>query len=293
MFVVGLTAVAFAGRGTAGSGTLAVAVAPTVLGGLLWFAGALALGIAWRRPEVLPPGARRVRDLLAGPTAGIGAVLGASWLGGLALVVAGTLAGADPRAALVPGVGDEGPPAVAVVVAVVVFAPAVLLGALAFCLGVPVVGRTPFGDPGTELVDLLGTGPSWFLAPLVGVVVCTLGGMVAALHAPTPDAALRRGWALGPALALTLALVAVVTAVAAGPFAARLDLAPAVVLGLAWGALGGLLGAVIAPGLPAALRGGRLGPTSSTAGRVVGLVLVVSFLGAALVIGLAAANQVG
>ena len=293
VFVVGLAAVALAGRGSTGSGTLTVAAAPTVLGGLLWFGGALALGIAWRRPDVLPPGARRVRDHLAGPTAGIGAVLGASWLGGLALVVAGTLAGAsDPRAALLPEVGNEGPPAVAVVVAVVVFAPTVLLAALAYCLGVPVEGRTPFGDTGTGLVDLLGTGPSWWLAPLVGGVVCTLGGMVAALHAPTPDAALRRGWALGPALALVLGLVAVVTAVSAGPFAARLDLAPALVLGLAWGALGGLLGAVIAPGLPAPLRGGRLGPTSSTAGRGVGVAVVVSFLAAALAIGLAAANQV-
>ncbi|MFC5063186.1 hypothetical protein [Actinomycetospora atypica] len=296
VFVVGLTAVALAGRGTSGGGTLTVAVAPTVLGGLLWFAGALALGIAWRRPEVLPPGARRVRDLLAGPTAGIGAVLGASWLGGLALVVAGTLAGAsDPSAVLLPDVPGEGTgtPAVAVVVAVVVFAPAVLLGALAFCLGVPVVARTPFGDAGTGLVDLLGVGPSWWLAPLVGVVVCTLGGMAAALHAPTPDAALRRGWALGPALAVVLGLVAVVTAVSAGPFAVRLDLAPAVVLGLAWGSLGGLLGALVAPGLPAPLRGGRLGPASSAVGQVVGVLLVVSFLGTALAIGLAAANQVG
>jgi hypothetical protein len=173
------------------------------------------------------------------------------------------------------------------VVALVVFAPTALLAAFAFCLGVPLVGSGPTGDAEVGLVHLLGSGPSWWLAPLVGAVVCALGGMVAALHAPSPDAAVRRGWTLGPALAVVLALVTLVTGLWAGPFGIRLDLAPAVVLGLGWGALGGLLGAVVAPGLPPALRRGRLG--GSATGQVVGVLVVVAFLGAALVIGLAAA----
>ena len=77
------------------------------------------------------------------------------------------------------------------------------------------------------------------------------------------------------------------TALSAGPIGVRLDLATAVVLGLGWGAVGGLLGAVVAPGLPPALRQGRLG--DSPTGQVVGVLVVVGFLGAALVIGFAAA----
>ncbi|HEY2192732.1 MAG TPA: hypothetical protein VGH76_10600 [Actinomycetospora sp.] len=48
---------------------------------------------------------------------------------------------------------------------------------------------------------------------------------------------------------------------------------------------------VVAPGLPPALRQGRLG--GSQAGQVVGVLVVVGFLGAALVIGFAAAANVG
>ncbi len=151
----------------------------------------------------------------------------------------------------------------------------------------PLVGRGPTGESDIGLVHLLGAGPSWWLAPLVGAIVCVLGGMVAALHAPSPDDAVRRGWTLGPALAAVLALLTVVTALSAGPLGLRLDLAPAVVLGLGWGAVGGLLGAVVAPGLPPSLRQGRLG--SSPTGQVVGVLVVVGFLGAALVIGFAAA----
>jgi hypothetical protein len=173
------------------------------------------------------------------------------------------------------------------VVAAVVFAPTALLGAFAFCLGVPLVGRGPTGRSDVGLVHLLGDGPSWWLAPLVGAVVCVLGGMVAALHAPSPDDAVRRGWALGPALAAVLGLLTVVTALSADPLGVQLDLAPAVVLGLGWGAVGGLLGAVIAPGLPPGLRQSRL--SGSPVGQVVGVLVVVGFLGAALVIGFAAA----
>ena len=302
VFLVGLTAITLAGRVATTGGTITVAVLPTLLGGTLWCAGALALAIAWRRPDALPPGPRRARDVLAGPTAGVGAVLGSCWLGGLALVVAGVLARAASgtptgTAAWLPGgvpgaIGSSGagPGAAAglvAVVAVVAFAPTALLGAFAFCLGVPLIGRGPTGRSDVGLGHLLGDGPSWWLAPLVGAVVCVLGGMVAALHAPSPDDAVRRGWALGPALATVLGLLTVVTALSADPLGVQLDLAPAVVLGLGWGAVGGLLGAVIAPGLPPALRQGRL--SGSPVGQVVGVLVVVSFLGAALVIGFAAA----
>ena len=298
-FLVGLTGIALTGRVATTGGTITVAVLPTLLGGALWCAGALALAIAWRRPDALPPALRRARDLLAGPTAGVGAVLGSCWLGGLALVVAGALARAAQgpsagAAGRLPGgvsgaVGASGSSAagLVVVVAVVVLAPTALLGAFAFCLGVPLVARGPTGRSDLGLVHLLGEGPSWWLAPLVGAIVCVLGGMVAALHASSPDDAVRRGWALGPALAAVLALLTVVTALSADPLGVELELAPAVVLGLGWGAVGGLLGAVIAPGLPPALRQGRLG--GSPTGQVVGVLVVVGFLGAALVIGFAAA----
>jgi hypothetical protein len=303
VFLAGLTAIALTGRVATIGGTITVSVLPTLLGGALWLAGALAVAIAWRRPEALPPGLRRTRDVLAGPTAGIGAVLGSCWLGGLALVVAAVLARATQgpsagTAGWLPdgvsgAVGSSGSSAAGLVavVAVVVFAPTALLGAFAFCLGVPLVGRGPTGQSDVGLVHLLGTAPAWWLAPLVGAVVCVLGGMVAALHAPSADEAVRRGWALGPALAAVLALLTMVTALSAAPLGVELDLAPAVVLGLGWGAVGGLLGAVIAPGLPPALRQGRLG--SSAGGQVVGVLVVVGFLGAALVIGFATAANVG
>jgi hypothetical protein len=299
VFLVGLVAITLTGRVVTTGGTITVAVLPTLLGGALWLAGALAFAIAWRRPDALPPGLRRTRDVLAGPTAGVGAVLGSCWLGGLALVVAGVLARAvqapsAEAAGWLPGgvsgaVGSSGSSAAGLVavVALVVYAPTALLGAFAFSLGVPLVGRGPTGQSDVGLVHLLGGGPSWWLAPLVGAIVCTLGGMVAALHASSPDDAVRRGWALGPALAAVLGLLTVVTELSAGPLGVALDLAPAVVLGLGWGAVGGLLGAVIAPGLPPALRQGRLG--GSSVGQVVGVLVVVGFLGAALAIGFAAA----
>ena len=297
VFLAGLAAITLTGRVTTTGGTITVDVLPTLLGGALWCTGALALAIAWRRPDALPPGLRRARDVLAGPTAAIGAVLGSCWLCGLALVVAGVLAraahGTTAGASWGPGglsaATGSGAPAAGLValVAVVVFAPTVLLGAFAFCLGVPLVGRGPTGRSDIGLAHLLGDGPSWWLAPLVGAVVCVLGGMVAALHASSPDDAVRRGWALGPALAAVLGLLTVVTALSADPLGVELDLAPAVVLGLGWGAVGGLLGAVVAPGLPPSLRQGRLG--GSSGGQVVGVLVVVGFLGAALVIGVAAA----
>jgi hypothetical protein len=301
VFLTGLTAITLAGRVATTGGSIAVAVLPTLLGGALWCAGALALAIAWRRPDALPPGLRRARDVLAGPTAGVGAVLGSCWLGGLALVVGGVLARAAQgtsggTSGRVPGgLGAVGSSAssgasaagLVAVVAVVVFAPTALLGAFAFCLGVPLVGSGPTGRSDVGLVHLLGEGPSWWLAPLVGAVVCVLGGMVAALHASSPDDAVRRGWALGPALAAVLALLTVVTTLSADPLGVELDLAAAVVLGLGWGVVGGLLGAVIAPGLPPGLRQGRLG--GSRSGQVVGVLVVVGFLGAALAIGFAAA----
>ncbi|MDL5159165.1 hypothetical protein [Actinomycetospora termitidis] len=289
LFVIGLGGLAALGRTSAAAGTLSVDLATTLLGGTLWFGGALVLAIAWRRPDALPPALRRARDLLAGPVAGLGAVLGACWLGGLALVVAGALARTDTPA--LPTAGTA--PPVATVLLVVVLAPTALLAAFAVCLGVPLSGRGPFVDGDLGLVHLLGAGPSWWLAPLVAGVVCTLGGMVAALHARGPDEAVRRGWLLGPALAALLAVAVPVTSLVVGPFGARLDLATAVVLGLAWGAAGGLLGAVIAPGLPPALRSGRLGPRTSKAGEVVAVVVVVAFLAGALAIGFAAAAQVG
>ncbi|MCD2196060.1 zinc ribbon domain-containing protein [Actinomycetospora endophytica] len=303
LFLAGLTAIALAGRAATTGGTITVAVLPTLLGGALWFTGALVLVAAWRRPDVLSPACRRVRDLLAGPAAGVGAVLGSCWLGGLALLVSGVLARAaggtpvQPTRWVPAGVSDaataSGPSTAGVlaVVAVAVLAPTAVLGAFAFCLGIPVTGRGPTGENTVGLVHLLGQGPSWWLAPLVGAVVCVLGGMVAALHASSAEEALRRGWALGPALAVALALVTVVTSLSAGPLGLGLDVLPAVVLGLGWGALGGLLGAVVAPGLPAALRRGRLG--DSATGQVVGVLVVVGFLGAALVIGLAAAARAG
>ncbi|NMO92944.1 hypothetical protein [Actinomycetospora sp. TBRC 11914] len=297
-FLLGLAGIALTGHAVATGGAISVAVLPTLLGGALWFSGALAFALAWRRPDTLPPGLRRARDVLAGPTAGAGAVLGSCWLGGLALVVAGALARAGRgtgTAGLLPGgwsdaAGSSPTAGLVAVVALVVFAPTALLAAFAFCLGVPLVGHGPTGDAEVGLVHLLGSGPSWWLAPLVGTIVCALGGMVAALHAPSPDAAVRRGWALGPALAVGLGLLTVVTALSAGPFGVELDLAPAVVLGLGWGAVGGLLGAVVAPGLPPALRQGRLG--GSPTGQVVGVLVVVGFLGAALVIGFAAAANI-
>ncbi|MEJ2866238.1 hypothetical protein WCD74_00585 [Actinomycetospora sp. OC33-EN08] len=290
LFVIGLGAVAALGRASAEGGSITVDVPSTLLGGALWFGGALVLAIGWRRPDALPPALRPARDLLAGPVAGLGAVLGACWLGGLALVVAGALA----RSATLPAVPTTtSAPPVATVLLVVVLVPTALLTAFAVCLGVPLTGRGPFLEGEVGLVHLLGAGPSWWLAPLVAAVVCTLGGMVAALQATDPDDAVRRGWLLGPALAALLALAVPVTGAAVGPFVARLDLATGVVLGLAWGAVGGLLGAVIAPGLPPALRSGRLGPRVTTAGQVVGVVVVVAFLVAALAIGFAAAARVG
>ncbi|MCD2187731.1 hypothetical protein [Actinomycetospora soli] len=295
LFLAGLTAVALTGRAAAGDGTLTVGVAPTLVGGAVWFGGALALAIAWRRPDALPPALRGLRDLLAGPVAGLGAILGSCWLAGLALVVASVLArsGAVPTPTALGGtLGSDTPPVVAVLL-VVVFAPAALLVAFAVALGVPLSPRVPFADAQVGLTHLLGEGPSWWLAPLVAGVVCTLGGMVAALHAPGPDAAVRRGWALGPALALLLAAAVPATTVVVGPFGLQLDLATAVVLGLAWGTVGGLLGAVVAPGLPPALRSGRLGPASTPLGQATGVVVVVLFLAAALVVGFATAARLG
>lgn len=264
------------GGGASSSGLSAVAsvsltteFVATLFFGTCWLWFTLLVAVAWRMPGVLPARLARWRDAAGPATVGVVVAMVLAWVLTLVIIVAVSSLAAGSTPTPVSGyVAGATLPALGVLM---LFGPGVLLALSGFGLGVPVTLNLGLGGSGTSALGQLGSGGSlslldatdldarfWLLPVIIGAALI-VGGMIAALHAPTPQHAQRTSWRLGVALAVTLFLIAVNTAVStsgaalglvSGSAGFHLDYLLTIVLGLVWGTLAGWLGGVLAPKLP-------------------------------------------
>jgi hypothetical protein len=152
------------------------------------------------------------------------------------------------------------------------FGPNLLLATFGFAVGVPLTvtpsipflsSRSSSNGTSVSLLDVTDQDPIFWLVPLATAIAIVVGGLVAALHAPSPDEARRSFWRVGLALGGLLLVIAVSTSASGsagvgdlfGGFGAHLDIVIAPLFGIFWGALGGWIGALLAPGMPAGIIG--------------------------------------
>lgn len=275
LFLGGLLAVSLAGRLNAGGtapdseslGSVNVSasthISSTLFFGTCWLLLALCVAVAWRLPGLLPPRLRGWRDAAVTPAVGALTMLMLSWtVAFVVLLVAAAAAGSNSGSA--NSLDSGGPPLAVIVGAVLLLVPSALLAASGFALGVPAVTNIPLpgqlGSHGTiTLLDATDSDVAFWFVPLVAALTVLVGGVIAALHAPSPTQARRTGWRMGIAMAALLVTIALNTAAtstgATGATSGaeaefHLDFFLAAVLGLLWGGLGGWLGALLAPHLP-------------------------------------------
>ncbi|MGH3437845.1 MAG: streptophobe family protein [Sciscionella sp.] len=276
VLLAGLLVVSLVGRvNTSGSssgsdifGSLGVHVTTDVVAtmffGSCWLLFVLAFAVAWRLPAVLPSQLRRWRDATAAPTVGALTIVALSWLiAGVFVIVAVSVSGGD--SAMPSGIESGGPSAPMVVGVILLLAPTALLATLGFALGVPSTSNLTLGgslgtNGSSTLLDATDFDARFWIVPIVAALAVLAGGVVAALHASSPEQARRTGWRLGIALAVLLIAIAMSTAVSAagggsellsgGSVQFHLNYLLSALFGFAWGALGGWLGALLAPRMP-------------------------------------------
>lgn len=251
-------------------------IGSTLFFGTCWLAFVLVAATIWRLPALLPPRLCVWRDRAGGPVAGAAVAIG---LCCVAALLYGVLY------LIVESAGSSGvsitPGAVAGVL--VLLGPNVLLAVFGFAVGVPLTA-TPtllsglpglgsgssggFGGTGgtasLSLLDVTDQEPIFWLVPLVAAVAIVVGGLVAALHGTSPAEARRSFWRVGVALGAFLLVIAVSTSASAGggvgavqgDYAVHLHFVIAPLFGLLWGLVGGWVGALLAPGMPAAFING-------------------------------------
>lgn len=251
VLLVGLLVVALVGRASGPAFgpvdlRIAVGIGSTLFWGTVLLAGTLAALLAWRRPDLLPERVRDWRDGMAGPVAGVATTV-------LLFMVLALLA----QLITFVAISQEGAGTLS-------FAPVLLgvnvaLAGFGIAVGVPAEAVVPqVGLESSGLLRLVELDARFWLLPLVAALLLLAGGVVAALHAPSPDEARRASWRMGPALAVFLLAVSILTAVSvqADGFGGSVTLTfgmgafAAVLLGLLWGAVAGLLGSIVAPRLP-------------------------------------------
>ena len=275
LFVAGLllvTVVANAAYTSALSGlagalvgaSFGIGLGSTAIGAILLGGVALAVGLCWARPEVLPPGLRGIRDLLAGAATAARITV---WLFAPAVLVG--LVSAMAAGGGITSAGDL----LILLALIVVFAPNLVLLVLGFASGVPISLDLP-----PALGPLLSTGgvptssglldaaraTAWvWILPILAAVCLLLGAARGAFVAPNRHVALARGWLLAPVWALVLVAGGLLTAVRLGgelpipglvqmslDVSVHLSYGLALLAGLVWGVLAGPLGALLARALP-------------------------------------------
>lgn len=266
-----LLAVCLVGRAQVGGGSgiavgpfgspglrLAAGTVSTVFFGSFWLAVSLAVATMWRLPALLPPPVRAWRDRNAGPLVGAAVAVTLASVAALLLACAYALRSFDPSAAVPPS---------ALVGLLLLAGPNLLLVLFGFSVGVPLVVPSSLGlgvaglgvgtSSSVSLLDVTDREPTLWLLPILAAAAVTAGGIVAALHAPSPGEAQRSFWRFGVAMSVVLLLIAVSTAVsgrgAVVVVGLHLDFVAAPLLGLMWGALGGWVGAVLGSRMPQAL----------------------------------------
>lgn len=235
-------------------------IGTTLFGGTLWLVITAAVVLAWKLPALLPARVHAWRDAVSAPALGVLAAVAVSVIGSIValIVVAVTMSNSNTL--------DY-----TSVLLFLLAAPSLLLMMFAFALGIPLSlsGRATslFSElPGNAaavnsfgLLDATNFDARWWLLTLFTIIALLIGGVVAALRAPTLEQARRTGWRMGIVLAVVLTATAVCTDVsvdgmmpllAAGQVGISLDRVLALLLGLGWGALVGWVGAQLAPRLP-------------------------------------------
>jgi len=245
-------------------------IASTLFFGSCWLITALTVAITWRLPGLLPPRARGWREMASGPAAGALTALVLSCVAAvLFLIVVGLVNGDFANLA------GSGASVTAVLGNLLLLGPNLLLAAFGFAIGVPLAANSsvlPVVTDLTEftsisLLDLTDRDPRFWFVPLVVGVAIMVGGLITALHASSPQEARRSGWWLGITLGAALLTVALSTSVSvsgglldvSGDVNLHLYYLIAPLFGFCWGALGGWIGALLAPGMPATVIDGVRG----------------------------------
>lgn len=259
----GLLVVCLIGRSSFGASDGSVvssSIWATLFNGTLWLVITAVAVLAWKLPELLPARVHAWRDAVSAPTLGVLVAVAVSALGSIVTLIIVTVATSNSNTLNYTSVS-----------LFLMVAPSVLLMMFAFALGVPLslsgqatqvfsalpgnaAAGTSFG-----LLDAADLDARWWLLTLFNIIAVLIGGVVAALRAPTPGQGRRTGWRMGIVLAIVLTAAAVCTGVShtgevpllgASEVGISLDGVAALLLGLAWGALTGWVGALLAPGLP-------------------------------------------
>lgn len=248
---------------------VATAVVPTLFFAGCWLAGALMLAVMWRTPWLLPARARRWRDMIAGPTAGVLTAVLVAGVVILVVLVVAYLMGSFGNAFNLgdsPGSSSSSLSAGVVVGVLLVFGPVVALANLPFFLGTPLstgalmqlFGSTTGGTTSVTLFDATDTDLRLWVGPVVALLAVLLGGVVCALYAASPQQAQRTGWRMGVGLGVLFLLIALNTSAVFGGAVMvgnlnvnfHLSYVAAPFVGMVWGALGGWVGAQLAPRMP-------------------------------------------
>ena len=305
LFVAGLllvTVVANAAYTSALSGlggalvgaSFGIGLGSTAIGAILLGGVALAVGLCWARPEVLPPALRGFRDLLAG--AATAARIAVSLFAPAVLV--------GLVSAMAAGGGITSARDLLILLALImVFAPNLVLLVLGFASGIPISLDLPPG-----LSPLLSTGgvptsaglldaaraTAWvWVLPLLAAVCLLLGAARGAFVSPNRHVALARGWLLAPVWALVLVVGGLLTAVRLGgelpipglvqmslDVSIHLNYGLALLAGLLWGVLAGPLGALLARAFPddvaLGFRGGATRRRTAVTAAVVAVVCLLT-----------------
>lgn len=239
-------------------------IAATLFWGSVFLGVTLLAAVAVRMPGTLPPRLRGWRDGAAPVAAGVvTTVMAFAVLAVIALLVGLVVL-------VVRSGGPSGGTVVGILVAILLLLPNLVLMALVLAVGVPVDASYPgsvlLGTDGSgsspSVVDLIAAHPLFLLLPLAAALALVAGGVVTALHAPTPAAARRSGWQLGAGMALAFAFVVIITSISvqagfAGVYSTSgvgVGFFTALFLGALWGAAAGWIGATLAPALPISVQ---------------------------------------
>jgi hypothetical protein len=243
-------------------------IGSTLFFGSCWLAFVLAVAVIWRLPALLPPRAQAWRNRAGGAVAGVVAAVVLSAV--IALLIIVVTAADSPAGSATLSNGQAAGVAAG---ALLLFAPNALLTAFGVAVGTPIsvspsiasglLGSNAGGSTGASfsLLDVTDQEPIFWLVSIATAFGIVAGGIVAALHAPSPTEARRSFWAVGVAAFAVQLVIAVSTSVSVnggifgvqGSIAWHLHFVVAPLLGLLWGALGGWIGALLAPGMPAGI----------------------------------------
>jgi hypothetical protein len=197
----GLLVVCLIGRSSFGASDGSVVssgIWATLFNGTLWLVITAVAVLVWKLPELLPARIHAWRDAVSAPTLDVLVAVAVSALGSIVTLIIVTVATSNSNTLDYTSVS-----------LFLVVAPSVLLMMFAFALGVPLslsgqATQVLSALPGNAaagasfgLLDATDLDARWWLLTLFNIIALLIGGVVAALRAPTPGQARRTGWRMG------------------------------------------------------------------------------------------------